>query len=625
MIKIGKIHFFSSLMCLLKTTSFVYAASLTVEPSSTTIGLEENLALEFRVQTEKISSEIGEPQYTAPDFNEVNVYKMTGQQVESRLEQDENGNYRNTTKVVRTQAVVLAPKKIGKFKISNLKVEVDNKIVTADPIEIEVVDAGRNSRAAQGWIGGGGNVGVLPQSGANAAKGSIKKNLVLKTEPDKLKVYKGQQILLTYALYTRTQIENIQVERYPTVPGFIKEEIDIPLLRNQLKFSRAVLNGQEFKRAVLAQYAIFPVKEGKLEIDPFTGKFRIRGSANSQFLLGDDDVMSLFNQFFQGYQSEAFTQASDRVEIQVLPLPAQGRPESFNGLVGDFSISSQVDKNLLKAGESLNLKIKVEGKGHVGNLDQLKIKWPEEFEMYEDKAQTNFQKTGYSERTFDFMLVAKKQGTWTLPAVEISFFDPETASYKIQKTQPITITVNEGKEFSNTNSTSLRQMQEPRKNSVSGLAISQEVFATIINFLKVLIILAVIILVGIGFYLFLKKRKNRKLSKREILKQIQSKMSQLTINTKNKDQLLFEAESFFAQILDNGLGVLKGSLKANELKEVVFQRTNNAELSELCKKWMEDVEFYRFAPIDGDLKNKIDELLSELNKILKLVDQFSRS
>ncbi len=412
-----------------------------VQPEAAQVEEGENVALDFVVTSDAMGARLGDPRFNAPDFDEVNVFQR-GTSIQSEYE---NGHFQ--VRRSERMTVVLHPKRAGRLTIRGISIIVDGKSHTAPDVTVEVLPAGQHAR--------GGNRGqqspfpqarpALPQSGLSA-RGGRGPSLLLRTEPDKVKVYKGEQIHLTYALYARTQVASLEAERFPTATGFLKEDLDIPILKGvgNLDWRRSVINGTEYRKAVLAEYALFPVREGKLPLDVFSAKIAFRSGNGMQNLLDDDDAAFGLNRFFQAFQLMTETQSSDHISVEVLPLPAEGQPADFSGLVGDFEVSATADKATLRAGEPLNVKVRVEGRGHAGSLERLKVSWPQDFEQYEDRSSTKFEATGRSERVFDYLLIPRVKGRFTLPAIEISMFDPQSRGYKIKKAQPIEVDVLEG-------------------------------------------------------------------------------------------------------------------------------------------------------------------------------------
>src|SRR4051794_13859247 len=104
-------------------TSLVFAdeARLTAEPSSTEITADENLSIQFKVTTEGLISGASNPQYKAPDFDEVNVY-ASGSETQSSFI-----NGRISMRQTKIITAVLRPRHEGHLVISGIQVTVGGR------------------------------------------------------------------------------------------------------------------------------------------------------------------------------------------------------------------------------------------------------------------------------------------------------------------------------------------------------------------------------------------------------------------------------------------------------------------------------------------------------------------
>ena len=91
-------------------------------------------------------------------------------------------------------------------------------------------------------------------------------------EVDKNQVYEGEQVTATYYIYSRGRVTEIDTLKYPTLAGFWKEDIE---LATRLNFRPTIINGIRYNRALLASYALFPIKAGKAVIDPYKAKCKV--------------------------------------------------------------------------------------------------------------------------------------------------------------------------------------------------------------------------------------------------------------------------------------------------------------------------------------------------------------
>ena len=63
-------------------------------------------------------------------------------------------------------------------------------------------------------------------------------------------------------------------------------------------------------------------------------------------------------------------------------MPIEGKPESFNGAVGDFNFIVSSSKNILKSNETATVSVKVTGNGNLKLFELPEIKTPSELEVF---------------------------------------------------------------------------------------------------------------------------------------------------------------------------------------------------------------------------------------------------
>lgn len=597
------------------------------EAESSEVEEGENVSVSFSVTTTDSNVEVGRPEYSAPDFDEVNMYSAGTSVSQSYI----NGQFSSQT--TENYSAILHPKKKGRLLIRNIKISVGNKTLSAPDVLINVVAQGNLPANRLGSARSGGYTpfqmlrpSPLPRSGVGAGAQNNAQQILIKTEPDKLRVYKGEQIILGYSLYTRAQIGNLQVERYPTASGFLKEDIDIPLLRGKLEWHRAVLNGTEYRRALLASYALFPVQEGKLPLDVFSAKVTFRGGRGSPLSNDEDDVFGL-NQFFQAFQMMTESRESDRKTIEVLPLPAEGQPTSFSGLVGEFSVSASVDKTSVKAGDSVTVKFKIEGKGHAGSLESLSVKWPADFEIYEDKSATHYNKDGTSDRIFEYLVIPRVKGSYQIPTVEVSMFNPDTKSYAVKKTEPISIEVLEGiggSGESRNRATTLSSNRASQFGTDDGLR-NVMVSATESggSFSKIILILSRILagLAAIYFiFSFGRKMILQSTMRRPQIgkKQLLQRLSQIDVQA--HEDPFGAIDVALTEILRVHFGVERGSLIKQELQDELRAKGAKDEAIAVVLSLVETCENQRFLPkalrTGSDSRDQASALIRRMRQLL---------
>ena len=103
-------------------------------------------------------------------------------------------------------------------------------------------------------------------------------------------------------------------------------------------------------------------------------------------------------------------------------LPVKGRPESFQGLVGDYALKQSLRKNA--SNNSYSLSIEIVGDGSLGVLSDLDLN-SDKVSSYQESRE-NVEKGSL----FKLTIIPKVNGEIYIPSKEISFYSPTESSYK---------------------------------------------------------------------------------------------------------------------------------------------------------------------------------------------------
>ena len=258
---------------------------------------------------------------------------------------------------------------------------------------------------------------------------------------DKTNVSKGEQILATVKIYVSQNIplNGFDDVKLPSYEGFWTKEIDVP---QQVNFTREVYNGKIYQVGVLKKTILFPQQIGNIRITPIEISCIVRERVRQQ--------QSFFDDFFDNYRMVKAKIVSDPLVINVKDLPNQ--PANFNGAVGNFSISSSIDKTSVKSNEAVTLKLTVSGTGNLGLINAPKLELPQDFEAYDPK--TN-EKSIASDNgltgsiSFEYLFIPRYAGNFTIPAIQFVFFNPSTRQYETRTTDAYNIRVVKGSDDQN--------------------------------------------------------------------------------------------------------------------------------------------------------------------------------
>jgi len=145
-----------------------------------------------------------------------------------------------------------------------------------------------------------------------------------------------------------------------------------------------------------------------------------------------------------GTESHTITLSSEPVDILVKALPDTGRPPSFNGAVGNFEVTASLDKSTLAANEMATVRVMISGKGNLPVVNSPEVNLPDGFEKYELKVDENINKFEApigGDKVFEYRFSPRKKGSYIIPSVEFSFFNPRTRTFQKSKTDSLVLQV----------------------------------------------------------------------------------------------------------------------------------------------------------------------------------------
>ena len=341
-----------------------------------------------------------------------------------------NGHTSSSSSVTITYTLYAA--KNGSFTIGASHALVGGKRLSSRPVKIQVSGHAQRTNGAPNMHGQDSYDQPRMRSAGSAISGS---DLFIKVSASKKRVHEQEPILLTYKVYT--QVELTQLEgKMPDLKGFHTQEVPLP---QQKTFHTETVNGRPYKCVTWSQYVMYPQMTGSLEIPSITFKgIVVQQNRNV-------DPMEAFFNGGSGYVEVKKDIKAPGITLQVDPLPQ--RPANFSGGVGKFNISASLDKKDVKAGEPITLRVVVGGIGNLKLLKQPVVNFPKDFDKYDAKVtdKTRLTANGVEgNMVYDFLAVPRNQGSYTIPSVELTYYDTSKNAYKTIKTQPFKVEVEKG-------------------------------------------------------------------------------------------------------------------------------------------------------------------------------------
>ncbi len=334
-----------------------------------------------------------------------------------------NGSITHSTSLRFTYT--LLPKKEGTFTIPAATIMVDKQKYSSNTLTIKVLPADEEVASSNNSS----NTAPKTQAVTND-------NLFIRTIVSHKNVYEQEYILVTYKIYTRVDLVNIDKVKFPDFKDFLMQEIELP---KDKQFALENYNGKNYNTITLRQVLLYPQRSGTLEIEKMTcdAIVRVRNNRPSR---------SIFDDFFDTYQEivKPITSNTEKIEVKALP---SGKPAGFSGATGTFTLSSSINKTELTTNESVTIKLKISGNGNIKLIKNPEIKFPADFEVYDPKVENNFTNTtaGVSgTKTIEYLAIPRHSGTFTIPPIEFSYFDTKSKTYKTLQSESFTLNVAKG-------------------------------------------------------------------------------------------------------------------------------------------------------------------------------------
>ncbi len=272
-----------------------------------------------------------------------------------------------------------------------------------------------------------------------------KQEAALNTVPtlSKKSAFVGEQVLYTLRIIAGQGVQQIN---YPNeLQKLIGEKFFFQRLDKNIEPKVVKINGQD-TRVYDVRIVLFPLLVGKAELSGIPveyqqvtrGRQRRQGSVFDMF---DDD-------FFGGGQVVTLTSVANPISMEIASLP-EGAPADFTGAVGQFSLTATADKTTLASGEALTLTITIRGDGQPKTLTKPRLPDLSQFEVFDPEITSTSTIQGttlVSTKTFKYVIVPHRKGEYNLGPVAFPYFDPNRKIFTEAKSQPITLTVTQGKE-----------------------------------------------------------------------------------------------------------------------------------------------------------------------------------
>ncbi len=518
--------------------------------------------------------------------------------------------------------------KLGTFTIGGATITVDGKKYKSNGLTIKVVK-GQTSGSQQS----GGGTATTTTIGS--------KDVFLRAFVSKANPMEGEQVLVDYKIYTRVPIPEYAVTKLPSSVGFWAQDLLEANTKPRQYTER--INGQQYAVAEIKKEALFPQKAGKLIIQPIqvdvVAQMAIKQSKKKRGAdpFGNDPFFdSFFDDVFSGPKVQqvkrSLTSNSLVINVQPLPNASNGteKPADFTGAVGQFNFNTSIDKSSVKADEPITLKITVSGKGNIKLIDNPKIVFPTDFEVYDPKVTDNVSTSGNGisgSKTFEYLLIPRNPGKFNIKPFSFTYYDLAQRRYVTHTSPSYTINVAKGDGRSYTTGASqdvVRSLDSDIryiKRDVPVLKKYNDFFWNSIGFWVALIL--PIVLFG-AFIITMKSeiKKRRDIALMRNRKATRMAKKRLTkarnfLTAKNSDRFYEEISQALWNYLSDKFYIKRVDLSMDTVRETLLENKITEPTVDSLIAMLEKCEFARFAPAgkESDLQHVYDSTITLITTI----------
>lgn len=521
---------------------------------------------------------------------QVNLPKMADFQAVSGPSQSTSTSYqyingKMTGGTTYTLTWTLVPKRTGKLVIPSFKISLDGNQTKSNPIYV--------------------NVSKVSKTSNQNRKFYIEAN-VDKTDP-----FRGEQVIITYVLYTKVDITGFDNE-VPSFKGFWSEEIYKP---TNLKLQEVVKNGERYHMAIIEKRAIFPTKSGTITIDPMVAVVGVREKRRNDF--------SIF-----GPPSKNHTISTNAITLNVQPLP-KNNSGKMTPVIGAWNISSSVNTKSVKENEAITYTIKINGTGNVKAVDIEPIEFPGELEVFDPEVTLNKTSQGgkiVGDKTIEYVLIPRYSGEIVLPEITFTFFNSMTEKWVTQKTKPISLQVSPSNQKNELtlgfSKEEVSLIAEDIKFNDESSPRWREKDASILNKKSIMFLVLSILLLSLPTIFRMRETQFIATANvRHIKKQYENSVKLLAITHESAEKNYSHIHKVLIWLINLKLKSTKVEYSTKEIMQYLTPNIQNNTDKILLREVLDRGDAVRFSPISSEkMKSDIDtikRIIKEVNRVWK--------
>lgn len=355
----------------------------------------------------------GAPQVAQPSLNDLeNLRVLRGPSTNTSF------TWRNGRSAASQQLIwTLLPSGPGTAVVPSLAVVVDGRVFRTEPIRFEVISSRGGAQR--------------PPDRGGTATGEEQADVFIRSKLERDEVWVGEPVGLTISLYSTARVSSPRWLEQPEFANFWVDDVDTDPDGERY---RERVGGRVMDVYPLERHVLSSPTPGTYEIEPWVLQLQVLAARQDLFdLLGRG-------------QRQTIVRKTEPLTLRVKPLPA-GAPDGFDGAVGRFDVSAELDRSQARVNDAVALRLTVRGEGSLRSVDPPPLAAPPELQVYDPKLIDSSQSTRAgieTSKTWEWILVPLAPGDIRVPEVSFPYFDPASGRYEVARAGGELLTVQRG-------------------------------------------------------------------------------------------------------------------------------------------------------------------------------------
>jgi hypothetical protein len=410
--RIGKVLFLCVLV--MGTALAGYAderiVNVFAEVDADEVGLLDTFKLTVTVEAENIKS-IPKPE--VPKLQYFSIVNESTRTQSSISIVDGKASRRKVISFVYT----VKPEKKGTFTIDPVRIRYGGEVFKTEPLLITIVEGRKQGEEGR----------FMFRDGTAIDMEKLRNDIYVQVKLEKTELLEGEQLFLTYILYSRLDIDSISLKQNPSFPGFYIEDI---YNATRLEYQREEVDGRIYTTSLIKKVVLFPLKTGSYAPEPLV--------LEATVIVKSDDLFDVFGRPF------TFEIESTPFEINVKPIPKTTGSDTFSGVVGSLDAALSTPVYTIRTGESMTCYLTLRSTGNLNVISDPGLILSSRGRVYLSETMRDTveeEKTVYFVKKFEYTIIPEENGKLDIGTGDITYFDTAEMQFITLTAEPLQLTV----------------------------------------------------------------------------------------------------------------------------------------------------------------------------------------